>query len=156
MTISKSFTNRCTNFIVNIQFIVVWGCKSSPAFQYQSSRALSRTYKRVGTEHTMRNNGYQIELYLWTWKQRIFFWGQWAAELQQCHWKTLWVIFNLLIYMHTLSFCVLLMCHVINFTDRPITLLIKPIYGQVSIKISYSKILRPFIKIIFYSFTTTF
>jgi len=58
--------------------------------------------------------------------------------------------------MHTLSFCVLLMCHVINFTDRPITLLIKPIYGQVSIKISYSKILRPFIKIIFYSFTTTF
>lgn len=34
----------------------------------------------------MRNNGYQIELYLLIWKQRIFFWDQW--ELQQCHWNT--------------------------------------------------------------------
>lgn len=61
---------------------------------------------RVGTEHTMRNNGCQIEIYLWIWKQRIFCWVQWAAELN--HILTSWL--NLSIYMHMVSLHVPAMC----------------------------------------------
>jgi len=66
--------------------------------------AVKATVPRVGTEHTVgNNNGYQIELYLWKWKQRIFCWVQWSTYSI----TSSWLIPNLSVYMHTVSLHVL-------------------------------------------------